>query len=510
MITSKTERHLYLFLFALACLLSLILSTFWYVRKDITQEKLYTLSPYTLKVLENLESNVEISWFRSSSLSLYVSESQYIFHFLNEAELLCGGKIILKIYNADDVEEKKLSTLGFATHTIEKKGVHNISKTSIYSGLILQLKGASRVIPFLSSISNLEYMLVNFILQINAEKRGSEMRISFINATVGTKDETSDGKRKVEQKNEVQKDFSYLKQWLEYSGFKVDELSLPIKAELEMTQPLIVVGSCAFDADSALYIDIFLKKKGRAVFFVSANKVDVAGQWIAKKKAIDPLMEILLERGVEIESNIVLDIPNFPIKMLRRDGEGSETVNYPCWPIILRENIQYEHPIFAGIHSLQTFWPSSIKINLKAGKHLKSLAKTTKESISMEEAYQTDPFSPLFALFADGKHAKTSHSIVVLSEKLGRLLVISDELMLSRTVEYTDSSINFDFAVNIALWLDGKDSLLQLKRKQHTLLPFRFYEENVFALLIGKARVICFLVVPTAIILVYILMRRRA
>ena len=507
------EYRLSFSLFSLACILFLILSNLWYLRKDVTGASLYTLSPYTLKVLENLESNVEISWFRSSNLSYYVAESQYIFDFLNEAELISHGKIILKMYNADDVDEKKLESLGFVPHTVETKGVHNVSRSNIYSGFLLQLKGASRTLPFLSSISNLEYMLVNFILQINAEKAGRVHAITFINALPFKEEKEEEsitienstkqtGKQDIKKKREQTDDLPYLKQWLEYAGF-------PIKEELKLEQPLFVVGSSLIDVDSAVYIDAFLKKRGRAVFFVSANTIDVMGTWTAKKKAIDPLMELLLERGIAIESNLVLDIPNFPIKMLRSDGKGSETVNYPLWPIILKENMQNAHPIFAGIHSVQTFWPSSMSFNLDKNRSLCSLATTTKESISMEEKYETDPFFNLFALFSDGKHKKVAQNIIASSEKMARMIVVSDEHMLGSSVEYTDSTINLEFAVNVALYLSGKDALLELKRKQHTILPFRFYEDTMFSLLITKARITCFIVVPIAILAIYFLARRR-
>lgn len=510
----KSEYRLSFTLFALACVLSLILSNLWYVRKDGTGEQLHTLSPYTLNVLENLESSVELLWFRSSNLAHYVAESQYIFDFLTEAELLSNGKIILKIYNADDVDEKKLTSLGFTTHTIETKGVHNISRSNIYSGLVLQLKGISRVLPFLSSISNLEYTLVNFILQINAEQAGKTRRISFINA-LPLKDvtphdslEKQSDQRRI-QTTEKTDDLSYIKQWLEYSGFNVKEIFLPIREELKLENPLFVVGSSLIDADSATYIDAFLKKRGKAAFFVCSNIIDVSGNWSAKKKAIDPLMELLLERGIAIESNLVLDIPNFPIKMLRSDGKGSETVNYPLWPILLKENMQNSHLIFSGIHSLQTFWPSSIHLNFEANKSLKALGLSTKESIYMEDSYDSDPFSNLFAFFNDGKHKKAKQNIVVSSEKMARMLVISDENMLGKAVEYTDSTINFEFAVNVALWLSGKDALLELKRKQHIILPFKFYEDTMFYLLITKARIICFLLAPIVIVTLYFFLKRK-
>ena len=489
---TQHEHIIRFFLIALALALTLSLSHIWYVKKDVTQDGLYTLSSYTDEVLNSLDSKVEISYFRSSLFSAYTIESSYIFDTLSLFENHKSQICILKLYNADEVEEKKLISLGLASQTVQEKRAHSTHETSIYSGIVIQLKGLSRTIPFVASTSHLEYDIVNSILQINREIAKKSLCVSLIFASP------------LKEEEEVT---PYLRQWLEYAGFNITEFSLPLNEELPIDCPLIVVGSTNIDASSATLIDAFLKKKGNALFFVSANVIDVNGDWSVKKKKMDSLMEVLYSMGVEIESNLVLDISNFPLKMMEEGTERSRTINYPLWPTVLMENMNHASPLFSSIITLQTFWPSSMKITQDKKDKFEILATTTEQAVVMEKDYNIEPFSQLFSLF-EGREKKR-RPLIVLQEKPNRVLVVSDENMVSGAIEYTLATSNLDFVVNTALYLSKKDALLSLKAKNSHVRPFRFYDEGTFNFIIWKARILCFIATPLLILLLYLFIRKR-
>ena len=242
----KNEYKLQFVLLTSLLVLFLCLSNIWYLRYDITEKKIYTLSTYTKELLKSIDSTLQISWFRSSDISSFAGETQYLYDLLKEFEFLgCA----VKLYNTDDIEEKKLYDLGLSPQSIQATTMHRNTTQNIYSGIVIQLRGLTRVIPFIASISNLEYDIVNFILQLDDEYKKVPNRVAIL----------SDGNDE------------YIKRWLTYAGFSVDKLSLPLKEELRLDVPLVVIGSKQIDKEVASYIDVFLKKKGRAVFFVSGN-----------------------------------------------------------------------------------------------------------------------------------------------------------------------------------------------------------------------------------------------
>lgn len=477
----KNEYKLQFVLLTSLLVLFLCLSNIWYLRCDITEKKIYTLSKYTKNVLASIDSTLQISWFRSSNISSFASETQYLYDLLKEFELHLG--CVVKLYNTDDMEEKKLYDLGLAPQSVQTIAMHRNSTQNIYSGIVIQLRGLTRVIPFIASISNLEYDIVNFVLQLDDEYRRVPNRVALL----------SDGNQ------------DYIKRWLSYAGFSVEEVSLPLKEELRVDVPLVVVGSKHIDKEAGAYIDVFLKKKGCAVFFVSGNTVDVKGDWTAKKKANDALIEMLALHGIEIASNLVLDIANYPIKMTSEDGSNAQTVNYPFWPTILQENIDLKSPLSSGVVSLQTFWPSSIIVSDK----WKELITTTKEGIVVDKDYNTDPFANSFSLFSQME--KKKRCVVAYRENTQRVVVISDENMVGNAIEYTDSSSNLEFAVNCVQWVSNKDKLLELKNKKHILPPFRFYDDEGIYSIVKRARIICFVVMPLLILMwaIYFFIRQR-
>jgi len=95
-----------------------------------------------------------------------------------------------------------------------------------------------------------------------------------------------------------------------------------------------------------------------------------------------------------------------------------------------------------------------------------------------------------------------------------RLLVVADEYCVSSAVEYTNSDANLDFMVNTVYWIARQDALLQLKNKQPTVLPFRYFEsDTAFNRIIAAARIFNLVLVPMLIIgagaALYILRRRN-
>ena len=151
----KNEYKLQFVLLTSLLVLFLCLSNIWYLRCDITEKKIYTLSKYTKNVLASIDSTLQISWFRSSNISSFASETQYLYDLLKEFELHLG--CVVKLYNTDDMEGKKLYDLGLAPQSVQTIAMHRNSTQNIYSGIVIQLRGLTRVIPFIASISKLIY-----------------------------------------------------------------------------------------------------------------------------------------------------------------------------------------------------------------------------------------------------------------------------------------------------------------------------------------------------------------
>ncbi|UTC67667.1 MULTISPECIES: GldG family protein [unclassified Treponema] len=476
----KKEYRFQFLLFILMAVLISIISTKIYFRLDMSKGKTYTLSNYTKNLLKNLDSSAKVTWFKSSNVDLFFPSLKYLNDMLLEYALYSNEKFSVSVKNTSSLSNEAVKQIGIIPREVEAQDNAVKIVHKLYSGLMIEYMGQTRVIPFIDDIDTLEYDLARFILSMRDDAIG--------NTQSGTIALIADPAL-------LENDYSYVIPWLEYAGFNVLPLELPvlnIPAEL----PLLVIGSDYIDYSSAAAIDMFLQKEGRAVFFVSGNKVDVKGSWKAKPKVKDFLLDVLSHHGFYVNANMALDlINNFRITMSSIDNRGTQLINYPYWIQLPLNGIDKDHPIFAAYRPLVSFWPSSIDTDLNKNSSITPFAFTGKNSLTVFESYSTDPLENHFKKFQD---ASFKPSVIVAGQtKPSRVLVISDEYMISKAIDYTASLYNMDFMVNCVEYICLKDNLLLLKNKKHSPPSFKQFEDrDEMFNLVFKARLISLIFLP--------------
>ena len=317
--------------------------------------------------------------------------------------------------------------------------------------------------------------------------------------------------------------YKYVLPWLEYAGFVPITLTKPYP-ELHPEIPLLVIGSSYFDADMLTAVDTFINRHGSAVFFVSANTVDIGGSWSATPKKDDGLLELLARSGFAVQTNLVMDPVNFRMTLPAADGSRYEHINYPFWVQVFRQEAEAIPPLLSAAKPVQFFWPSELVCTAARGKTPLPLLVSSTRSALQQPPYNTDPHGTQLAAAANGEHA--AYPLAAFSERgvnavsgisgadSARLLVVADEYCVSSAVEYTNSDANLDFMVNTVYWIARQDALLQLKNKQPAVLPFRYFEsDTAFNRIIAAARIFNLVLVPLLIIgagaALYILRRRN-
>lgn len=479
------EYRIQFILFILILILISVCSSKLYFRIDTTKQKAYSLSGYTYEMLDNLTGTVTLTWFRSDRLESFFPSLKYLADVIYEYQNYSGAQFIFNKKNISELSEEAIKKIGIIPRQIKSQSTSAETLYTIYSGLMIEYNGETRVIPFVDDIDILEYDIARFVfeMQNTSGETGSVKKISVIVPP-----------------NSLESDYRYILPWLEYAGITAEILTLPIE-NIPEGNPLLVIGSDYIDFSTAAAIDVFLQKHGRAVFFVSGNTIDVTGNWKAVPKVKDFLLDVLAHNGFYINSDLVLDSSNFRITMNSLDNTGVKVINYPFWIQLRYEGIAKNNPVFSGIFTgykyLQTFWPSSLSFD--ETKKITPLAFTTLNSFKMIEKYDTEPFNNQFALFSTAE--KKPEAIIVERAMPAPVIVVSDEYMVSTAIDYTGSSVNLDFMINCIEHLFGLDELLVLKNKQHSALPFKtFSEQDEFNFIIKSARIISLILLPLIIL----------
>ncbi|UTC65143.1 GldG family protein [Treponema sp. OMZ 788] len=488
----KKEYKLQFILFVLMLVLISLVSSKLYFRFDMTKEKNYTLSSYTKELLTHLEASVKVTWFKSANVDAFFPSLKYLDDMLTEYKQHSKGKFNVSVKDTSGLSPEAVTKLGIVPREIEAQDNAVTIIHKLYSGFMIEYMGETRIIPFIDDVDTLEYDIARFILSMRDSAMGN-----IQSSTVSL----------IANPSLLESDYSYVIPWLEYSGFNVLPLKLPIDT-VPQDNPLLVIGSDYLDYASAAAIDIFLQKEGRAVFFVSGNTVDVKGSWKAKPKVKDFLLDVLSHHGFYINSDTALDlINNFRLTMSQVDNRGTKLINYPFWIRFPLSGIKKNHPIFAGYSPLISFWPSSIDLDLNKNPNLVPYLFTGKNSLTVLDSYSTDPLENHFKKFED---ASFKPSVIAAGQtKPSRILVISDEYMISRTIDYTGSTYNMDFMVNCVEYISLKDNLLLLKNKKHSPLPFKQVEDRIS--LIFRARLFSLILLPLFILIsgLYMFIKQR-
>ena len=434
-----------------------------------------------------------------------VPSLQYVRSFLHEYGVYAPGRCLVLQKEAESLSEQSLAKLGFVVRQIEQTQRNTRMLHSIYSGLLCEYRGKSRVIPFLTDIYTLEADLARFIVEMDQDAHNrSDSRLLYVAMPPAGSGENG---------HTEEDPYRYVMPWIEYAGF-IPIVLPPSFTELKPEIPLLVIGSDYFDEPMLTALDVFLQKNGSAAFFVSANTVNVRGNWAAQPKQTNGVADILYRFGFNLHHNLLMDSVNFRLTLPASDNSRYTHINYPFWVQVVSEPISKTQTAAAGVSdavplpeklpafipfgkTIQLFWPSSLTLSAEQGRIVFPVLVSSPKTAVQHPPYHTDPYE---------KHggstpaaAQTAYCIAGASTGTGkgRIFTAADEYCLSTAIEYTNSDANLDFMVNVLHWIAGQDALLQVKQKQPGIAPFRSFEnEAVFSHLVLLARIITLAVIP--------------
>lgn len=142
-------------------------------RKDLTQEKLYTLTDGTRKVLGKLDRTVTLMFFYTSSAPDVPGPikqfAQQVDDLLREYEMAGGGRVVLEKYDPkpDSAEEDLAQRHGLEGQAIPQTG------TPLYLGVVATCGDTQASIPVIDPRSEelLEYSLTRLIHRVATAKK---------------------------------------------------------------------------------------------------------------------------------------------------------------------------------------------------------------------------------------------------------------------------------------------------------------------------------------------------
>jgi gliding-associated putative ABC transporter substrate-binding component GldG len=445
-----------------------------FVRIDLTEDKLYTLSESSKKAMKNLDDIVNIKVYFSKKLptNLLVLR-QEVKDLLEEYKTYAHGN--LKVEFIDPKDDPKIESqvlrLGIPTVQMNILEKDKFEVVKGYLGMAFFYEDRVEIIPVVESTENLEYEITSRILKV---WRGKTETVGLL---VSKERDSYEILR-----SELEKEYN-VKTY--YPG---DEIPDTLKV-------LILTTLKELDSLDLFRIDQYIMKGGKVLFLVNAVEIDENLR--ANTIPVDKL-EILENYGIKVNRDLVLDryneIAPFSQGMMRF------FVPYPYWVKIQKRGFDPEHPVVQRLESIVLPWTSSLEITLDTASTVNAvvLAKSSPYSWIQKGFFNLNPQAipkpskegvkerPLVVLlngvfksyYKDGKIPEGVSGENLLTESVEtQLLVVGN----SRFVEdlYTQFfPENLVFLLNVIDYMSLSEDLIAIRSKGITDRPLKELSER--------------------------------
>ncbi len=369
---------------------------------DLTDNKMYTLSPASVAAVESLKEAVEIKAFISPNMPVPLHiVRQNVEDLLSDYVASSNGKLSYQIISPegkDEAVEKEAKKYGIEKVAIGQRSENEVSLRAVYKGIAFVMGDKQEVIGDLrmtgnNAFDNFEYEFTKALLNLQNE---NSKKVAFLSGYGGA----------VADQNFVPIIEPMFKD-IYGNLFEVSAIDLSAddaKLDQEIDALVILNIEKSVGPKALFLIDQYIQGGGSVAWFQSATIQDnemamkIRAQMGNKgplpdvrKKLDTGLNDFFAEMGLKLNSDVVLDRERALATGYIMTDKGPAQVSHPA--SFLLEDLDRTLPFIASIPTLVLPAPSSItiseRIRKRKGVKISEIAKSEKSSIRRSEPPQT-------------------------------------------------------------------------------------------------------------------------
>jgi ABC-2 type transport system permease protein len=488
-----------------------------FLRLDLTENQIYTLSESSRRVVGKLGDPVTIQCFFSKKAPPELGViRQQISDLLEEYRVNGKGKV--KVIFSDPAEDpllkKRVQIMGIPQVQMNVYEKDQAQITNVYMGIAISYEDRQEILPFVKEAKNLEYDVTSAILRL---LRNEKKRIVFLtggeeydlNGNFGT----------------VRKILEPLYELAGYNPATVE--TIPGGTDL-----LIVVSPGQVPEKTKYAIDQYVMRGGKVFFLI--DRVDINGSTMTASRRDSNLDDLIGSYGVKLTQDLLLDRFNMSINF--RTGYTILRVPYAFFPKVVKAGFAADNPIVNRLEALSLPWVTALEIVEKRDVKDTVLARSSPYGWLQRGMYNISPaqefnpppgeiksyplvvllegkFSSYFGGSASGDvagripgEAKTAH--LSRSQKDTKILVVGNARFL--TNGFISAPGNADFFLNAVDWFTWGDDLIGIRAKQMLNRPLPILSERQKRLIKYSNMIgVPVLVILLGVIRFYLRQRRR-
>ena len=339
-------------------------------RLDLTEDKLFTLSPATKEILGELDDLLTIELFQSKEPPAHVAiVARDVNDFLDDLAASSGGlvRIVRKYPDGDEAAARKAQLTGVPQMQFNVQSQGELQIKTGYLGMSMTYADRREVVPFIGTVDGFEYRVASLTFAMIKQQRKS---VRFL---AGHGEKTpSDG---------VQTLGAVLAQQYDVSVLQPSEDGT---LDLGGADVLIVAGPTERISDSErAALTAYLDSGGKAMLLL--DPVDIDLQRLTALPNRNSFADFVESYGVIVEDDIAFDVRSHETLPFGTQL-GSVAIPFPYW---MRAKT-VDSKVAGDVESVVLPWASSVGF-LTEWPHERILLLETSDSGAIDLNYRNSP-----------------------------------------------------------------------------------------------------------------------
>ena len=363
-----------------ALILLNLISVKRFVRADLTEDGLYTLSDASKRIVKELSHPMVVKAYFSPDLQApFHTFEQRVRDMLEEYRAYSGGNLTYEVKNPDDTEEDKDEAAGFGINPVQitHRGATRAEVRKVYMGVAFVHQDKQEVLGRLKPGQNLEYEFTQAIKRVTSDE--GKKTLGFLG-----------GHGELIDMDGVERAFGQIfGELYDVKKVNVDD-GKPVPEEVDA---LLVINPQSMVPERTKYeIDQFLMRGGAVGFFLAAHAQDRRFPIGRSQPVITGLEGLLSSYGVQMRRDIILDRVN-NTQMLLPTPQGLVIANNPL--AFVTRDVNKEHIITKGLGGLNLPFSSPLsatdELKNQEGAQVDVLVRTEPSATARATLTDTNP-----------------------------------------------------------------------------------------------------------------------
>lgn len=432
----------------------------WFVRVDLTDNQVYSLSISSKAVLNKATDLLTAKVYFSDNLpGQYGNTRRYLQDILEEYEAYSNGNLRFEFYRPEDDEELSQEAMTYGIQPVQLQVIENdkMEIKRVYMGLVFFYEDNREVIPVVQTTTGLEYELTSKIKKMVDPKRPV---LGFA---------TFEGQEVMNESIRTQLSEAY----------RLDDV--PLTSEVPFDLNLLFINGVTDSISTDEYANLAKYADKGGNIFLAQGQVEAELSTQRGARIESNLFDLLERYEISVEDNLVLDAQcnNVTVTQSRGFFRMNTAVPYPFFPLVSNFG---NHVTVSGLERAHVMYPSEITWDLAdSSSMVVPLFYTSERSGTMAGFYNLSPLeNPAFKTLTEDAKVVAVYATSQGETTTSQLVYVSDSGFLSDAAGGRMPE-NALFTMNAVDVMVGDRDLVALRSREITSRPLVTLEDGARA-----------------------------